>query len=193
MRTKDMMQEDRILEKYNAYKLEWLHDSMHFIMLIAVLFVVFRFVIGLSAVSGDSMEPQLSGGDLVVYYRLEKSYRQGDVVSIRVPSGDYYVKRIAAVGGDIVDLRDGKVYVNGGELKDSMSHGQTLEEAGGVIYPYKVRRGNVFVLGDNRMASLDSRTFGEVNLRQIKGKILLRIGPAGIGPVGDGTTGRQEP
>jgi len=168
--------EGRVLEKYNAYKLGWLHDSIHFIVLIAVLFVIFRFVIGLSVVGGDSMEPHLKNGDLVVYFRMEREYVPGDVISIRVPSGDYYVKRVAAVGGDEVDLRDGRVYVNGEELIDKWAQGETLEESGAVIYPYKVRRGNVFVLGDNRMVSMDSRRFGEVNLRQIKGRLLLRIG-----------------
>lgn len=169
------MPEDRILEKYNAYKLGWLHDSIHFIVLIAVLFVLFRFVIGLSVVGGDSMEPSLRNGDLVVYFRMEREYLPGDVVSMRVPSGDYYVKRVAAVGGDEVDVRNGSIYVNGSLLVDERAQGETLKESGAVIYPYKVRKGNVFVLGDNRMASMDSRAFGEVNLRQIRGKILLRI------------------
>lgn len=54
----------RALEKYNAYKLEWLHDSIHFIVLIAALFLLFRFVIGISAVGGDSMAPHLTDGEL---------------------------------------------------------------------------------------------------------------------------------
>ena len=185
------MPDDRVLEKYNAYKLGWLHDSIHFIVLIIVLFVLFRFVIGFSVVGGDSMNPNLQNGDLVLYFRMEKEFLPGDVISIRVPSGDYYVKRVAAVGGDEVDLRGGRVYVNGEELDDEWAQGETLEESGAVIYPYKVREGNVFVLGDNRMVSMDSRRFGEVNLRQIRGKLLLRISRGGIQHVEDKTGPEQ--
>ena len=99
---------------------------------------------------------------------------------MRVPSGDYYVKRVIAGGGDVVDLRDGSVYVNGEKLDEEWAYGITETETGAVIYPYAVREGNVFVLGDNRQVSMDSRTFGEVNRRQIKGKILYQISKNGV-------------
>jgi signal peptidase I len=76
-------------------------------------------------------------------------------------------------------VRDGTVYVNDEPAEDIWAQGRTLRESGAVIYPYRVREGNVFVLGDNRMASMDSRAFGEVNLRQIRGRIFLRIGKGG--------------
>lgn len=172
--------DQRILEKYNAYKLGWLHDSIHFIVLLAALFVLFRFVIGFSIVGGDSMNPTLTDGTVVVYLRPVRDYLPGDVISMRVPSGEYYVKRVAAVGGDVVDLQDGHLLVNGEPTAAAWEHGETLEETGAVIYPYYVREGNVFVLGDNRTVSMDSRAFGEVNRRQIKGRIFLQIGKNGI-------------
>ena len=170
----------RFLERYNGLKLGWLHDSLHFILLTAALFLLFRFCIGLSVVGGDSMDPTLKDGTVVVYNRLVRNYKAGDVISLRVPSGEYYVKRIIAVAGDTVDLRDGFVYVNGNRIEEDQPYGETLEEAGSIIYPYTVRKGSVFVLGDNRLVSLDSRTFGEVGLRQIKGRIFLAIGRDGV-------------
>lgn len=163
-------------EKYNNRKLEWLHSAIWFILMVAAVFIIFRFVIGFSYVSGDSMSPTLENGEAVLYLRLGKDYKPGDIISIRVPSGDYYVKRVIATGGDVVDIRDGDVYVNDRKIDDRYGTGQTLEEEGTVIYPYTVREGNVFVLGDNREVSVDSRSFGEVNEIQIRGKILLRIG-----------------
>ncbi|MBE5997592.1 MAG: signal peptidase I [Lachnospiraceae bacterium] len=174
------MARKRVLEQYNGRKLEWLHDWVFFAALVAAVFILFRFIIGTSVVSGDSMLPSLQDGNLVVYTRIVPEYRPGDVISVRVPSGDYYVKRVIAVGGDEVDLVGGRVYVNGEMLEEPWADGETLEETGSVIYPYTVREGNVFVLGDNRSVSMDSRAFGEVNRRQIKGKILIAAGSGGI-------------
>ena len=173
--------EDRVLERYNALKLGWLNDSLFFLLLIAVFFILFRFVIGLAIVGGESMSPTLADGEVVVYSRIGKDYQPGDIISMRVPAGEYYVKRVVAVGGDVVDIRDGEVYVNDMLLDERWSYGQTEREAKTILFPYTVREGNVFVLGDNREVSMDSRMFGEVNLRQIKGKILYHITLKGAG------------
>ena len=179
------MGKKRILENYNGMKLGWLHDSIFFIVLLVVVFVVFRFVIGISLVSGESMYPGLKDGDIVVYLRTVRDYQPGDVISMRVPSGEYYVKRVAGCGGDVVEVENGSVYINGELLVDEHAQGSTEKETGAVIYPYKVIEGNVFVLGDNREESMDSRAFGEVNLRQIKGKIIFAMGSDGFRRIDD--------
>lgn len=170
----------RLLGRFDGLKLGWLRDSLFFIGAIAVFFIVFRFVIGLSVVGGRSMDPTLKDGDLVVYFRMERSYEDGDVVAMRVPSGDFYIKRVVATGGHTVDVYDGRLYVDGKEVPDENAFGTTQEVTGAVVYPYMIRDGNVFVLGDNREVSKDSRVFGEVNLRQIKGKVVLRINRSGV-------------
>ena len=129
-------------------------------------------MIGIARISGDSMHPTLKDGELVVYERFIRTYRQGDIVSVRVPSGKYYVKRVIACGGDTVDIVDGSVLVNGRQIEDDWAFGMTEEETGAVVYPYTVRPGAVFVLGDNREASMDSRAFGEIGTRQIMGKVI---------------------
>ena len=97
----------RVLEQYNGLKLFWLHDSLFFIIAIILIFILFRFCIGISIVGGDSMAPTLSDGEIVIYSRMVSNYKAGDIVSLRVPSGDFYVKRVAAAAGDTIDLRDG--------------------------------------------------------------------------------------
>ena len=100
----------------------------------------------------------------------------GDVLSVRMPSGEYYVKRVIAVGGDTVDIRQGKLYVNGEEVEEPYINGATEKKIGGVEFPYTVEDGKLFVMGDNREESMDSRDFGAVIRKQIKGKVLLYIG-----------------
>ena len=79
-----------------------------------------------------------------------------------------------------MDIRGGEVYVNDEPLDDVWGVGETFEEYGAVIYPYTVIEGNLFVLGDNREQSMDSRAFGEVNRRQIKGRLVLAVSRDGI-------------
>lgn len=170
----------RMMGRFDAFKLGWLRDSLFFLAAIAVFVIVFRFVIGLSVVGGRSMDPTLKDGDVVVYFRMARSYHAGDIVAMKVPSGDFYIKRVAATGGQTVDIYDGKFHVDGQVAADEHANGATEEETGAVIYPYKVRDGNAFVLGDNRAVSKDSRAFGEVNLRQIKGRVMLKVNREGI-------------
>ena len=171
---------NRILERYNGLKLGWLHDSIHFILLVMAVFLIFRYVIGFSVVGGESMTPTLQDGNFVMYLRIVPEYRAGDIVSMWVPSGDYYIKRVVAVGGDTVDLSDGRVLINGVEREEFNCYDDTLPETATVIYPYRVQEGNVFVLGDHRMVSKDSRYFGEVRLRQIQGKIIVFLNRSGF-------------
>ncbi len=170
----------RLLGRFDAFKLGWLRDSLFFVAAIVAFVIVFRFVIGLSVVGGSSMDPALKDGDLVVYFRMVHNYQDGDIVAMKVPSGDFYIKRVAATGGQTVDIYDGKFYVDGQESAYEHANGVTEEETGAVIYPYKVRDGNVFVLGDNRTVSKDSRMFGEVNLLQIKGRVVLKVNREGV-------------
>ena len=68
---------------------------------------------GISTVDGNSMYPTLHDKDIVIYNRRCKEYKAGDIVAIARPSGEDYVKRVIAVAGDMVNIQDGKVYVNG--------------------------------------------------------------------------------
>ena len=166
----------RLLRKYDGKKQGWLRGAKKFIFLFIAVFLIFRFVIGFSVVKGDSMEPTLHKGEAVVYSRLTSNYQCGDVVSVRIPSGEYYVKRLIAVEGDNIDLRNGKVYVNGELLDEPYTQGETLPQEDIVKYPYNLQQDQVFVMGDNREESMDSRSFGVVGERQIKGKLLVHIG-----------------
>lgn len=166
----------RLLKKYDGRKYGWLMDARKFIVLLVVLFILFHSVIGFSFVKGSSMEPTLQEGDIVLYTRINPNYYKGDVISVRIPSGEYYVKRIIAMEGDTIDIRDGKVYVNDELLAEPYVQGETNGQEGIMRYPYTLQEGQIFVMGDNRSGSMDSRSFGGVGIRQIKGKIWFRAG-----------------
>ncbi len=71
-----------------------------------------------------------------------------------------------------MELKGGKVYVNGTLLEEPYAAGETWEQTSGIVrYPYTVQDGQIFVVGDNRSVSMDSRNFGAAGARQIKGKI----------------------
>lgn len=153
-----------------------LRTLLEFAILIIIIFVVFRLIVGMSPVEGDSMYPTLHDKDTVFYNKLTKDYVRGDIVAIEMPGGDMYVKRIIGVVGDTVNLNDGKVYVNGKEVKEPWAYGETKSTEGGLVYPVTVKEGQVFVLGDNREVSDDSRMFGPVNIEDTQGKLLWYVG-----------------
>lgn len=166
----------RFLGKYDGKKWMWLQDGKKFLLLLVIVFLVFRFVIGFSIVNGNSMLDTLKNGEVVLYTRINGEIRRGDVVSVAIPSGEYYVKRVIALGGDVVDLRDGVLYVNDIAETGDYIRGATYPEEGSFTYPYVIPEGDVFVVGDNREESIDSRYFGSVNLQQVRGVLRVHIG-----------------
>ncbi len=158
--------------KYAGKKQGWLRAAELFVVLVAVAFLLFQFIIGASHVSGFSMLPTYKDGDTVFFFRLVNEYSYGDIVSIKMVSGEQYIKRVIAVPGDVVDIRDGCVYINGVQEDTVYANGVTEPASDSVRYPYTVEDGRYFVMGDNREASVDSRTFGTVSVKQIMGRVL---------------------
>lgn len=97
-------------------------------------------------------------------------------MAIARPSGEDYVKRVIAVAGDTVNIQDGKVYVNGEEVRYDGEIGTTEKKASKITYPLRVGDKEVFVLGDNREVSRDSREIGTVKVSDIEGKIEWYMG-----------------
>ncbi|HBY71484.1 MAG TPA: signal peptidase I, partial [Lachnospiraceae bacterium] len=85
------------------------------------------------------------------------------------------VKRVIGVAGDEIDIQDGYVYINGERLEESYVNGITLP--GNVKLPITVGEGELFVIGDNREVSRDSRDFGPIDVKQVEGKAVFRVYP----------------
>ena len=126
---------------------------------------------------GNSMAPTMQNGDIVVSVK-SSDFRQGDLVAFYY-NNKILVKRVIAESGDWVDFGDdGTVYVNGFELTEpyvlEKSYGDTNIEL-----PYQVPDGKIFVMGDHRSTSVDSRNtaVGCVAQEQVVGKIIFRVWP----------------
>jgi signal peptidase I len=151
-------------------------------VVIAVLIHV--FLAQATRVYGQSMEPNLHTDMRLVVEKL--SYRlhtpeRGDIVVLRVrPEDEMLIKRVIGLPGDQVEIRDGQVYVNGQPLEEPYLN----QETRGNLAPRVVPPLHVFVMGDNRRASNDSRSFGPVHIDNIVGKAWLSYWPLeDIGPV----------
>ncbi len=149
---------------------------------VVISVVLNLFVVQVTEVRQRSMESTLEQNDRVLVSKLDYRFgvpQRGDIVVFNPPidSTIPYVKRVIAIGGETIDLRDGNVYVNGQLVTIAQAHGNTLPQAPRVAFPFKVPAGDVFVLGDNRLQSSDSRTFGSVPVTNIIGKVILRFWP----------------
>ena len=162
----------RFLSKYDGKKYGWFLMARDFALMLAAVALLFSLLVGVSRVDGISMAPTLRDGQPVFFTRVNLGYRLGDVVYARMPSGENYVKRIVALEGDVVDLRDGVLYVNGVPEENPHARGTTLPQTGIVEYPYTVGEDMAFLVGDNREGSVDSRTFGSLLLSSIRGKLI---------------------
>ena len=144
----------------------------------AILMVtVHLFVIQVSIVRGNSMEPALHDGDRLVVDRVTYNLAdvgRGDVVVLRYPRNPNvdFVKRIVGVPGDHIAMRAGVLFVNGKVSDDygCISDRDHLDEL--IVPPHEF-----FVLGDNRPISCDSREFGLVAEHLLKGRVRVRFWP----------------
>jgi signal peptidase I len=140
------------------------------------------FVVQVTEVRQRSMEATLLQSDRVLVSKVDYRFGtpgRGDIVVFQ-PTTDStipYVKRVAAVAGDVVDLRDGNLYVNGTKTDYPGAHGVTTPQSPALVFPLTIPADSFFALGDNRQASQDSRSFGPQPDDRIIGKVILRFWP----------------
>jgi signal peptidase I len=147
--------------------------------------LIFTFVVRLIGVDGHSMVPTLQDGDrlLVLNSVLYHDYKYGDIVILRktgVFDNEPIVKRVIATGGQTVDIdfSIGAVYVDGVQLEEDYINELTFTEEG-TTFPLTVPEGSIFVMGDNRNRSSDSRDsrLGTVDTRYVIGKAVFLAFP----------------
>ena len=157
---------------------EWKQSFWELVVIAAVLYGLFAYVIGFTWSKGDAMEPTLMEEELLLFYRLDKEYHTGDVVVLKKDGQVEYVRRIVATEGDVVDFDEntGALRINNKTVEESYVYQVSVSGEDYVEFPLTVEAGQVFVLGDNRENTVDSRTFGSVEKVDITGRVLLHVG-----------------
>ena len=167
---------------------DWM-QSLVFALIICI--IVFVFIFRIVDVSGDSMNPTLINGDKLVVSDVFYNPKQSDIIIFRKDEykSEALVKRVIATEGQTIDIDfdRGRVYVDG-ELIDEPYIAEPTYNQLDFQGPHTVPEGCVFVMGDNRNASSDSRRaeIGMVDERLIVGKVLLRVFPLDSIGVPDG-------
>jgi len=164
----------------------FVREALTTILVALVIFLGLQTTIQSSIVLGSSMEPNFETGQRLivnkVIYRFD-GLNRGDVVILRPPSNSSvdYIKRVIALPGETVEIKDRLVYIDGEPLSESY----ISDPPHYTMKPVEVPQGYCFVLGDNRNSSSDSHIWGPLPLDNIEGKAWLSIWPPndwGIAP-----------
>lgn len=176
-----------------------LSAASYALYVIFIFLVLFSYIFSFVSIDGDSMKPTLSNGNVIFTLNVGYTPARGDVVTINNKtaalideSGNVtekealnciISKRIIALGGDTIDFdfENGTVTVNGEILEEKYISEPTTRDEGAFQYPLTIPEGYVFVLGDNRNISKDSRhsDIGLVPANEIIGKVNLKVYPFG--------------
>lgn len=141
-----------------------------FLIAFALAFLIRTFVFEPYKVQMSSMNPTLYENDLIIVNKFIFKFREpkrGEVIIFKPPYGDKdYIKRVIGLPGETIEIKDGFVYINGEKLIEPYIKNSTP----GVLLPTLIPEGKVFVMGDNRGNSLDSREFGPIEIDKIDGR-----------------------
>ena len=151
------------------------------ILAVLTAVLISSFIISHTKVPTASMMETINPGDHLVVNRIPYYYRnpqRGEIAVFKF-EGNHLIKRVIGIPGDIVDIKEGKVYINGEELEEKyLTEENTYLYAGSKIkFPYTVPEGYYFMMGDNRTNSKDSRVFGPIAREKIVAKAGICIYP----------------
>lgn len=180
-----MKKEENIEEKPSS---NWLKEILSwiqvFVVALIIAFIITTYIIANSRVPSGSMETTIMTGDRVIGSRLTYYFtepKRGDIVIFHFPDDEsiYYVKRIIGTPGDIIDIRDGHVYVNNSETPLDEPYIREPMEPEDDLH-YEVPEDSYFMMGDNRNHSADSRRWRNTFVKKDKiiAKVLFRYFPS---------------
>lgn len=147
------------------------------VVIAALAVLVSTLLLPVLQISGDSMEPTLSNDEIIVLVKTD-DFQTGDICSFTW-NNRTLIKRVIGTAGDWIDISaDGTIYLNGEELTEPYVTDKSIGECD-ITLPYQVPEDSLFVVGDHRATSIDSRNtvIGSVNYDQVIGKVVFRVWP----------------
>lgn len=169
--------------------IDFVMDILETIVFIGSLFIVtYLFIMQPNQVKGASMEPTFQSGDYIFTSKVTYKFRsveRGDVVVFKSPKNPdiEYIKRIIGLPGDSVLIQDGKLYLNGKLIEENYISATTNLWEGGFTkdgISFIVPEEELYVMGDNRPRSSDSREFGPIIIDSIIGQVFYRYFPSSV-------------
>lgn len=152
---------------------------------IVAIMLIFTFAFRIVGVNGPSMMNTLLNGDWLLVSAFIPEPERGDIVIVTQPNAfnEPIVKRVIAVEGDTIDIdfENAEVIINGKVIDEPYLSTPTTDDEGAWDYPITLKKGQVFVMGDNRQHSSDSRSpdIGLIDENYILGQVILRFAPIG--------------
>ena len=170
---------------------EFFRDFMWYIIALIVIIIVVTFIVAFQPVAGNSMNPTLKDGDIVLVSKISYilSSPKRNQIAVLNNNGKSYIKRVIGLPGEKVEYMDDILYINGEPFKESYLGEEvktynflfidvcSLEDCPEGVIP----EGKYLVMGDNREESDDSRNpeFGLVDKKDLNGKVVFKIYPIG--------------
>ena len=142
------------------------------LLLGVILSVLLLAIFGITRNTDLGMSPAVKHGDLIFYFRLDKEYIASDLVALAY-EGDVQIRRVVAIAGDTVDITENGLLINGRVQDEVEVIGETLVYTDGINFPVTLEVGEVFLLGDSREFSEDSRLYGSVKVSDTLGKVMV--------------------
>lgn len=173
--TKNTLMPNEVIKK----NFEFLKDKRYVInvfvktsLFVLLMYLVFSQIFGITTMKNSDMMPRISAGDLMLYYRLDKSYISPNIVVFNI-NGEEYVGRVIAAPGESIEVTDGNmIKLNGNSIIEDDIFYKTFKYADMVEYPVKLGEDEYFIMCDSREGAKDSRYFGVVKRDQIKGCVV---------------------
>lgn len=147
-------------------------ELIPYIIIVVVVVLIRSFIATPVRVDGDSMNKTFKNGDILILYKLSKIKRFDVIVLHEEKDNEKIIKRVIGMPGDTVAIKDGEIYINDEKIDDEYAYGMTTD-----YDRITLKSDEYFILGDNRLISKDSRYFGPIKEKEIKGKVVFRIFP----------------